>query len=74
MAEETSIRSYRSYGLLIERKANCYCFHVDIALYFEKSYKLIRMHKIALSTLKSAFDFNNKLYENGTPFKKVNNS
>ena len=32
---------------------------------FEKrAANLIRMYKIALTTLKSALDFNNKLYEN----------
>jgi hypothetical protein len=45
--------------LLLERKkANCYCFHVEIAFYFEKrAANFIRMHKIALTTLKSAFRF-----------------
>ena len=38
---------------------------------FEKrAANLIRMHKIALSTLKSALDFNNKLYENSLVHKE----
>jgi hypothetical protein len=41
--------------LLLERKkANCYCFHVEIAFYFEKrAANFIQMHKIAFTTLKS---------------------
>ena len=37
-------------------KANCHWFHVNIAFYFEKrAENFIRMHKIAFTTLKSAF-------------------
>ena len=38
------------------KKANCHCFHGDIVFIFEKrAAYLIRMHKIAFSTLISAF-------------------
>ena len=52
-------RLFSQILLLIERNiANCHYFHIDIALYFEKrAANLIRMRKIALSTLKSAFGF-----------------
>jgi hypothetical protein len=45
--------------LLLERKkVNCYCFHVEIAFYFEKRAKnFIQMYKITFTTLKSAFRF-----------------
>ena len=45
--------------LLLEgEKANCYCFYVEIACYFEKrAANFIRKYKIAYSTLKSAFGF-----------------
>jgi hypothetical protein len=51
------IRLFSQTLLLLERKkANC--FHVGIAVYFEKrAANLIRMQKIAFSTLKSAFRF-----------------
>ena len=39
---------------------------------FEKgAANLIQMHKTAFSTLKSALDFNNKLYENSLVFNYI---
>ena len=45
--------------LLLEgEKANCHFYYVEIAYYFEKrAANLIRMRKIAITTLKSAFGF-----------------
>ena len=45
--------------LLLEgEKANCHCFYVETACYFEKrATNLIRIRKIAITTLKSAFGF-----------------
>ena len=53
------LRLFSQTLLLLERKkANCYCFHVEIAFYFEKrATNFIQMHKITFTTLKSAFRF-----------------
>ena len=50
--------SFLKFVAFREKIANCHCFHVEIALYFEKrACKVIRMRKIALPALKSAFGF-----------------
>ena len=50
---QTLLGSFRG-----EKKANCHCFYVETACYFEKrATNLIRIRKIAITTLKSAFGF-----------------